>query len=169
MLNVTVMTESPFFVFDAGAMGVRTAHQVDPKAQLVVSTSYSAQDSGYTSGEDSAALDSMSLGAQAESSELKGLTTDSDVLSAPKMEGSGGAAERPLGGLEQAVLLGWAQQIKKGTSADELQVRVAHSGLGYSIHVSINDSVVLMNVNIWRILFPRHDNHSRFVQPVLFG
>jgi len=72
-------------------MGVRTAHQVDPKAQLVVSTSHSAQDNGYTSGEDSAALDSMSLGSQAESSELKGLTTDSDVLSAPRMvEGSGG-------------------------------------------------------------------------------
>ncbi len=107
-------------------MGVRTAHQVDPKAQLVVSTSHSAQDNGYTSGEDSAALDSMSLGSQAESSELKGLTTDSDVLSAPRMvEGSGGAGERPLGGLEQAVLLGFAQQVKKGTSADELQVWVS--------------------------------------------
>ncbi|DBB11777.1 hypothetical protein WJX82_011005 [Trebouxia sp. C0006] len=105
-----------------GAMGMRTAHQVDPKAQLVVSTSHLAQDNGYTSGEDSAALDSTSLGSQAESSELKGLTTDSDVLSAPRMvEGSGGMVERPLGGLEQAVLLGFAQQVKKGTSADELQ------------------------------------------------
>ena len=107
-------------------MGMRTAHQVDPKAQLVVSTSHSAQDNGYTSGEDSAALDSTSLGSQAESSELKGLTTDSDVLSAPRMvEGSGGMVERPLGGLEQAVLLGFAQQVKKGTSADELQVWVS--------------------------------------------
>ena len=135
-------------------MGVRTAHQVDPKAQLVISTSHSAQDTGYTSGEDSAALDSMSLGSQAESNELKGLTTDSDVLSAPRMvEGSGGAAERPLGGLEQAVLLGFAQQVKKGTSADELQVWDAHKGLGYSIHVFINDNGVSMHVGIWRFLF----------------
>ena len=102
---------------------MRTAHQVDAKAQLVVSTSHSAENDGYTSGEDSLELDAMSLGSQSESSELKGLTTDSDVLSAPKMvNGSGGAAERALGGLEQAVLLGWAQQVKKGTSADELQV-----------------------------------------------
>lgn len=109
-----------------GAMGMRTAHQVDAKAQLIVSTSHSAENDGYTSGEDSSALDAMSLGSQSESSELKGLTTDSDVLSAPRMvNGLGGAAERPLGGLEQAVLLGWAQQVKKGTSADELQVWVA--------------------------------------------
>jgi len=53
--------------------------------------------------------------------------------------------ERPLGGLEQAVLLGWAQQVKKGTSADELQVWVAHQVLANSIHVFINDNVVLMN------------------------
>ena len=106
-----------------GAMGVRTAHQVDPKAQLIVSTSHSALDSGYASGEDSAILDSMSLGSEAEPSELKGLTTDSDVLSAPRLlDSAGGLVERPLGGLEQAVLLGWAQQVKKGTSADELQV-----------------------------------------------
>jgi len=39
--------------------------------------------------------------------------------------GSGGGGERPLGGLEQAVLLGFAQQVKKGTSADELQVWVS--------------------------------------------
>ncbi len=102
---------------------MRTAHQVDPKAQLVVSTSHFAQDDGYTSGEDSAALDSMSMGSQAEPSELKGLTTDSDVLSAPRLvDEAGGVTERPLGGLQQGVLLGWAQQVKKGTSADELQV-----------------------------------------------
>ena len=108
-------------------MGLRTAHQVDPKAQLVVSTSHSAQDSGYTSGDDSADLDAMSLGSQAESAELKGLSAESDVLSAPKLvDGSGGVVERPLGGLEQAVLLGWAQQVKKGTSADELQACQHH-------------------------------------------
>lgn len=102
---------------------MRTVHQVDPKAQLIVSTSHSHEDNGYTSGEDSSELDSMSLGSQLESSELKGLTTESDVLSAPKlMDGSGRVLDRPLGGLEQAVLLGWAQQVKKGTSADELQV-----------------------------------------------
>ena len=104
-------------------MGTRTVHQVDPKAQLIVSCSQSHDESGYSSGEDSSELDSMTLGSQAELSELKGLTTDSDVLSAPKLvHGSGGRVDRPLGGLEQAVLLGWAQQVKKGTSVDELQV-----------------------------------------------
>ncbi|KAL3155216.1 hypothetical protein ABBQ32_013155 [Trebouxia sp. C0010 RCD-2024] len=105
-----------------GAMGVRTVHQVDPKAQLVVSTSHSHEENGYASGEDSYQLDSMSLGSQVESSELKGLTAESDVLSAPKLvDGSGRVLDRSLGGLEQAVLLGWAQQVKKGTSVDELQ------------------------------------------------
>ena len=107
----------------AGALGKRTVHQVDPKAQLIVSISHSAQENGYTSGEDSAELDALAFGGQAEAHELKGLTTESDVLSAPKLvDGSGNLVERPLGGLEQAVLLGWAQQVKKGTSADELQV-----------------------------------------------
>lgn len=107
-------------------MGTRTVHQVDPKAQLIVSISQSHHKTDYTSGEDSSELDSMSLGSHAESSELQGLTTDSDVLSAPKLvDESGGVMERPLGGLEQAVLLGWAQQVKKGTSADELQVWAA--------------------------------------------
>lgn len=107
-------------------MGTRTVHQVDPKAQLIVSVSQSHHETDYTSGEDSSELDSMSLGSQVESSELKGLTTDSDVLSAPKLvDGSGALVDRPLGSLEQAVLLGWAQQVKKGTSADELQVRAA--------------------------------------------
>ena len=107
-------------------MGTRTIHQVDPKAQLIVSISQSHRETDYSSGEDSSELDSMSLGSQAESSELKGLTTDSDVLSAPKLvDGNGGVVDRPLGGLEQAVLLGWAQQVKKGTSADELQVWAA--------------------------------------------
>ena len=104
-------------------MGMRTAHQVDPKAQLIASTSHLSHSNGYTSGEDSAELESMTLGSQTEPSELKGLTTESDVLSAPMLvDGSGGVVDRPLGGLEQAVLLGWAQQVKKGTSADELQV-----------------------------------------------
>ena len=112
-----------FFCVSSGAMGMRTVHQVDPKAQLVVLTSHTAQDDCHASGEDSAALDAMSLGSQAESPELKGLTTESDVLSAPRLvDESGAVVERPLGGLEQAVLLGWAQQVKKGTSADELQV-----------------------------------------------
>ena len=110
----------------AGAMGTRTVHQVDPKAQLIVSVSQTHHENGYTSGEDSSELDSMSLGSQVESSELKGLTTDSDVLSAPQLvDGSGAVVDKPLGSLEQAVLLGWAQQVKKGTSADELQVRTA--------------------------------------------
>ena len=116
-------------------MGTRTVHQVNPKAQLIVSVSHSHHENGYTSGEDSSELDCMSLGSQAEPSELKGLTTDSDVLSAPRLvDGSGGVVDRPMGGLEQAVLLGWAQQVKKGTSADELQVWAAS---GHYFRVSL--------------------------------
>ena len=106
-------------------MGVRTAHQVEPKAQLVVTSSGQDGDNLNDLGEESEALDAMRLGNDAEPSELKGLSTESDVLSAPRMvDGSGGAVEGSLGGLQQAVLLCWAQQVKKGTSADELQVCV---------------------------------------------
>lgn len=111
-------------------MGVRTAHQVDAKAQLVITINNSAHDSRHSLDEDSADLDAMSLGSQAQSAELKGLSTESDVLSAPMLvDGSGGAAGGALGGLEQAVLLGWAQQVKKGTSADELQVQMFVSSI----------------------------------------
>lgn len=109
----------------AGAMGVRTAHQVDPKAQLVVHTSSSAASNSSRSdqGEEVEVLDAMRLGNLAEPDELKGLTSASDVLSAPRLVGGPvGAKQGSLGGLQQAVLLGWAQQVKKGTSADELQV-----------------------------------------------
>lgn len=142
-------------------MGVRTVHQVDPKAQLVVSTSHSHEENGYASGEDSYQLDSMSLGSQVESSELKGLTAESDVLSAPKLvDGSGRVLDRSLGGLEQAVLLGWAQQVKKGTSVDELQVWTA-SGFASRctiwcklvhclVHLSLNLLASSVSVVTWR-------------------
>lgn len=119
----------------AGAMGVRTAHQVDAKAQLVVATSGCKSNSISDDGEDSAALDAMRQGNSTEPSELKGLSAESDVLSAPRLEDeSGDPAGAALGGLQQAVLLCWAQQVRRGTSADELQVRavsgiVAHCGL----------------------------------------
>lgn len=132
---------------------MRTVHQVDPKAQLIVSTSHSHEDNGYTSGEDSSELDSMSLGSQVESSELKGLTTESDVLSAPKlMDGSGRVLDRPLGGLEQAVLLGWAQQVKKGTSADELQVCwMLQSGVTFHDRLSTCHSGFGACMQIWQV------------------
>lgn len=104
---------------------MRTAHQVDAKAQLVVTTSGDSDNNTSDLGEDSEALDAMRLGNSAEPSELKGLSTDSDVLSAPKiLHESGGTAGAvsSLGGLQQALLLCWSQQVKKGTSADELQV-----------------------------------------------
>ena len=105
-------------------MGMRTAHQVDAKAQLVVSTSSTAAGNSSDFGEDAEALDAMRLGNDAEPSELKGLSSESDVLSAPRMvDQSEGVMGGTLGGLQQAVLLCWAQQVKKETSADELQVR----------------------------------------------
>ena len=114
----------------AGAMGVRTAHQVDPKAQLVVTTSGQHDDDMGDLGEESEVLDAMRLGNSAEPNELKGLSGESDVLSAPRIvDGYGAAVQGSLGGLEQAVLLCWAQQVKKGTSADELQVGVLDAAL----------------------------------------
>ena len=69
----------------SGAMGMRTAHQVDAKAQLVVCTFSTVAGNSADYGEDAEALDTMRLGKDAEPSELKGLCSKSDVLSTPRL------------------------------------------------------------------------------------
>ena len=50
--------------------------------------------------------------------EMKGLTTDSDVLLAPQLVGEPGVdLQGPLGSAQQALLLSMAEQVKRSTSA----------------------------------------------------
>lgn len=85
-----------------GALGVRTVHQKDAKAQLVVQTSHSeAAGSAGDSGDEAEWLDAAADGsaaagaadapAEAERSarsvELQGLSADSDVLPVPRFKG----------------------------------------------------------------------------------
>lgn len=145
-------------VSTTGALGLRTKHQVDPKAQLVavVSSSHhhpSQQQqeapSSSTSTPTAAAggvlfcaagldqeLSQLHIADVALTQELQGMEDDSAVLPTPQLldpptagssssSGGGGSpaqgANRPLSGLEQALLLGWAGQVRKGTAQDELQ------------------------------------------------
>eukprot|EP00891_Asterochloris_glomerata_P006781 jgi/Astpho2/6781/Aster-x0741 len=108
-----------------GALGKRTVHQVDAKAQLVVraGTEEPARATEEDSGDEAAELDVAGEGAGgAVQGEMKGLTTDSDVLPAPQLVGEPGVAlQGPLGSAQQALLLAMAEQVKRSTSADELQ------------------------------------------------
>ncbi len=94
---------------------MRTQHQLDAKAQLVVRTARSpAAAAGFGpgrgaagapggraggpdegSGDEAAALDAAAAGAPADS-ELRGLSADSDVLPMPRLldDGGGGGASR---------------------------------------------------------------------------
>jgi len=146
-----------------GALGVRTQHQIDPKAQLIA-----AVKAAGSSGSSAAAVTGLEGLAQSQlgfeevslTKELEGMTDDSAVYLAPRLvtqpgvaaEAAAGAAaavaaageqssgsssssnggsgamngaqpqqQEQLSPLLQALLLGWAAQIKKGTSQDELQ------------------------------------------------
>lgn len=127
-----------------GAMGMRTIHQKDAKAQLTVELHKGSNcDSGSNteaaavgvprcnSGIDCAALDAMLEGGAGEA-ELQGLGQDSDILQAPlltgddrKENGNGGSGDSDptaptLTSLQQALLLSHAAHIRKGRPSDEL-------------------------------------------------
>lgn len=138
----------------SGAMGKRTVHQVDPKAQLVVRLGLGLQGSGAVAAaapvasEQEVLLPAGQLGLDDPGllQELKGMQDESDVFAAgPQLleqpptasstpqqvggppagaaNGAGGAAvagQLPLCGLEQALLLAWAAQVRKSNSQDEL-------------------------------------------------
>eukprot|EP00887_Chlorella_sp_A99_P004614 scaffold4.g4614.t1 len=153
----------------AGALGVRTAHQREARAQLVLAVrraTAAAWSAAHAAGRlpgagaDGAALAAALAGdaaggggaagggagggegeaAAQRLAELKGLEDESDVLLHPRLveaESGGGAAEgggvpavegsarallpSDLHPLEQALVLGWAQHVRKGTVADALQ------------------------------------------------
>ncbi|CAL5228170.1 g11251 [Coccomyxa viridis] len=121
-----------------GALGVRTVHQTDARAQLVVRTARQGDlSSTDDSGDEAEWLDACAGGqpdeAQAASSqpsqssmrskELEGLSGDSDVLPVPKFVNAEGHEEQEaaLSSGHQALLLGQAGLVQKGTSGDELR------------------------------------------------
>jgi hypothetical protein len=144
-----------------GALGLRTKHQIDPKAQMVAAVRAAAAGSTGSSaaavpgleGFDVAALGFEEIGL---TKELEGMIDESAVYLAPRLVQQPGTAAAAAGGsvaiaetakangvssssgeaqtagadvqqqqqlspMLQALLLGWAAQIKKGTSQDELQ------------------------------------------------
>jgi hypothetical protein len=126
-----------------GVLGFRTKHQLDPKAQLVASfkDSTAAATTGAADGVDLAVLGFDEAGL---TKELEGMEDASAVYLAPRLAADNAIAEEAAtaagcaadnssssGSIEQqqqhmpcmlqALLLGWAAQIKKGTSQDELQ------------------------------------------------
>ncbi|GIL61603.1 hypothetical protein Vafri_16033 [Volvox africanus] len=112
-----------------GALGKRTVHQIDPKAQLVVVASESLRAAPPSAAVDDAA-EALGLGGATAGctegvpggGELEGLSGDSDVLPAPVLVGEDGKLlDTRYSAPEQALLLAWAIAVKKGTSADDLQ------------------------------------------------
>jgi hypothetical protein len=148
-----------------GALGLRTKHQIDPKAQMVAAVRAAAAGGN---GSNAAALPGLegfnvaALGFEkiGLTKELEGMIDESAVYLAPRLvqqlgtaaaaAGSGGSdavaeaakatgvsissssseaqtapaivqQQQQLSPLLQALLLGWAAQIRKGTSRDELQ------------------------------------------------
>jgi hypothetical protein len=153
-----------------GALGLRTKHQIDPKAQMVAAVRAAAAGGN---GRNAAALPGLegfnvaALGFEeiGLTKELEGMIDESAVYLAPRLvqplgtaaaaAGSGGSdavaeaakatgvsissssseaqtapaivqqqqqqQQQQLSPLLQALLLGWAAQIRKGTSRDELQ------------------------------------------------
>jgi hypothetical protein len=137
-----------------GALGVRTRHQIDPKAQLVAAVKTAAAGSNGSSVAAAAGLEGLDVAALGFeevglTKELEGMEDDSAVYLAPRLVDQTGTAaaaaealpacidssasqpaaaaqdaqqqQQGLSPLLQALLLGWASQIKKGTSQDELQ------------------------------------------------
>ncbi|KAG2495053.1 hypothetical protein HYH03_006983 [Edaphochlamys debaryana] len=112
-----------------GALGKRTVHQIDAKAQLVVAApeeARAAPPAAPGAGGQGPDLPVEDLGLSGSASpsnpELVGLQPEADVLPAPQLVGEGGERiEARYSSPEQALLLGWATEVKKATSADELQ------------------------------------------------
>jgi hypothetical protein len=151
-----------------GALGMRTRHQIDPKAQLVAAVKAAgSSSSGVAAAAGLEGLDVAALGFEEVglTKELEGMEDDSAVYLAPRLVDQAGTAaaaagassdaaadaaaqpgaaadgvssntsqpaaavqdaqqqqqQQGLSPLLQALLLGWASQIKKGTSQDELQ------------------------------------------------
>jgi hypothetical protein len=123
-----------------GVLGFRTKHQLDPKAQLVAS--FKGSTAAVTDAADGVDLAKLGFDQAGLTKELEGMEDNSAVYLAPRlatdnMAAADAAAAAGNGSTEQqqqqqqqqqhmscmlqALLLGWAAQIKKGTSQDELQ------------------------------------------------
>ncbi|KAL4859782.1 Tetratricopeptide repeat protein 27 [Chlorella vulgaris] len=120
-----------------GALGTRTVHQQEAKAQLLVAVSRDSANpwtAAYEAGRLPGLADARSTieaaTTQAQQdlpAELKGFSVDSDVLPHPVLvpAGDGGSSAqdtpRDLHPLEQALLLGWGLHVRKGGAADGMQ------------------------------------------------
>lgn len=125
-----------------GALGVRTVHQQDAHAQLILRVSVSSTASTlssdavkktnavFNSGVDAAVLDTFLMEGSGSHEDVKGLEDESDVLRHPKLvasTNSSGDAEQEsytlpaLTPLQQVAILALGVHARKGSSADGLQ------------------------------------------------
>ena len=114
-----------------GVMGKRTFHQVDPKAQMVVTATRTAEAaaveasgaSGAASGGVAAECPAPAPSALPPDWLMEGLDEE-DILLMPRyLEDAATPADlgRGLVAVEQALLMGWLVQTHKGQAADELR------------------------------------------------
>lgn len=124
-----------------GAMGVRTVHQQEARAQLLVAVRRDAGNpwtaahaAGALPGEAEArcAIEAAAAAGVQLPADLAGFAADSDVLRHPRLvgeqeagagqgQGQGPALPADLHSLEQALLLGWGLHVRKGSAADGMQ------------------------------------------------
>ncbi|KAL6762659.1 hypothetical protein V8C86DRAFT_3173802 [Haematococcus lacustris] len=118
----------------SGALGLRTAHQLQAKAQLVVHPKH--HPASHTSSPGSPQHDppvacmgitlpgvsAAGLNAKAGPQDTDGFSQESDVLLAPQLLGPDGPLlQQQYQGAEQALLLAWATHVRRASAQDELQ------------------------------------------------
>ncbi|GMH46024.1 hypothetical protein BSKO_13988 [Bryopsis sp. KO-2023] len=105
-----------------GAMGMRTVHQQDPKAQLLLDVRRDSSNSEVLGdGHETASLGFEGYDSQPTDKELEGLG-ESDVLEKPRFLGGESATDFPqLSSLEQCVVLARNSLVEYGTAKDELR------------------------------------------------
>ena len=155
-----------------GALGVRTVHQQDPHAQLVVEITDVKENGSSTScatgSHASEFLDKNVLhltGTLDEKHSLAGLDTDSDVLKGPKLLGgcSSSLQRNDLNALQQLVLLSKCYQVKKGSSADGTQQweMAAYIETILSQHHSDLEIRIAAHMEMARLEMPRSRTRER--------
>jgi hypothetical protein len=158
-----------------GALGIRTVHQQDPHAQLVVEIT-DVKENGEHGSSTSCAMGSHSsdfLDKNVlhlteiidEKHNLAGLDTDSDVLKGPKLLGgcSSSLQRNDLNALQQLVLLSECYQVKKGSSADGTQQweMAAYIETILSQHHSDLEIRVAAHMEMARLEMPRSRTRER--------
>ena len=109
-------------VSTTGALGVRTEHQAEAKAQLVVSivSVGDGADDGADSGDDAEALAAAAAGGHRGGPDMAGVARSGDVLPAPRLS-AGAPQSRSPSPMLQALLLLRGAAVERGSADDGLR------------------------------------------------